>query len=77
MPRKKLIETAMPVSVINAETEKEKMARLGLPANVHYGGRAVLCQLREARCSLRLWMILLHIRNCSRQKNKIVSGRVC
>ena len=32
---KKLIETAMPVSVINREAEKEKTARGGLPSNVH------------------------------------------
>ena len=35
MPYKKLIETVMPVSVINRETEKEKTARGGLPSNVH------------------------------------------
>lgn len=32
---KKLIETVMPVSVINRESEKEKTARGGLPSNVH------------------------------------------
>ena len=32
---KKLIETVMPVSVINREAEKEKTARGGLPSNVH------------------------------------------
>lgn len=32
---KKLIETAMPVSVINREAEKEKTARGGSPSNVH------------------------------------------
>ena len=35
MARRKLIETAMPVSVINRESEKEKSARRGLPRNVH------------------------------------------
>ena len=35
MPFKKLIETEMPVSVINRETEKEKTSRGGLPSNVH------------------------------------------
>lgn len=35
MPYKKLIETAMPVSVINKESEREKTARGGLPSNVH------------------------------------------
>jgi len=35
MPYKKLIETAMPVSVINRESEREKTARNGLPSNVH------------------------------------------
>ena len=35
MPYKKLIETAMPVSVINRETEREKTTRNGIPSNVH------------------------------------------
>lgn len=35
MPYKKLIETAMPVAKINAEAEREKTARSGMPANVH------------------------------------------
>lgn len=35
MPYKKLIETAMPVSKINSETEREKTARNGMPSNVH------------------------------------------
>lgn len=35
MAYKKLIETAMPVSKINAETEREKTARNGMPSNVH------------------------------------------
>lgn len=35
MPYKKLIETAVPVSKINTETEREKTARNGMPSNVH------------------------------------------
>lgn len=35
MPYKKLIETVMPVSKINSETEREKTARNGMPSNVH------------------------------------------
>ena len=35
MPYKKLIETAIPVSKINRETEREKTARNGMPSNVH------------------------------------------
>ncbi len=35
MPYKKLIETAMPVSVINAEAEREKKARTGMPSAIH------------------------------------------
>lgn len=35
MSYKKLIETAMPVSKINAEAEREKTARNGMPSNVH------------------------------------------
>ena len=35
MPKRKLIETIMPVSVINMEAEKEKAARGGMPGNVH------------------------------------------
>ena len=35
MPNKKLIETMMPVSIINRESEREKTARKGLPNNVH------------------------------------------
>lgn len=35
MPYKKLIETAIPVSKINTETEREKTARNGMPSNVH------------------------------------------
>ena len=35
MPYKKLIETVMPVSVINKETEREKTARTGLPSSIH------------------------------------------
>lgn len=35
MPYKKLIETVMPVSVINRESEREKTARNGLPNSVH------------------------------------------
>ena len=35
MPLKKLIETIMPVTVINRESEREKTARGGLPSNVH------------------------------------------
>lgn len=32
---KKLIESVMPVSIINQESEREKVARNGLPSNVH------------------------------------------
>ena len=35
MPYKKLIESVMPVSAINSESEKEKTARSGLPSGVH------------------------------------------
>lgn len=35
MVRKKLIESVMPVSVINRESEREKVARTGLPSSVH------------------------------------------
>ena len=35
MLRKKLIEVAMPVSIINQESEREKTARVGLPSSVH------------------------------------------
>ena len=35
MPYKKLIETVIPVSKINTETEREKTARNGMPSNVH------------------------------------------
>ena len=35
MPYKKLIEVAMPVSVINRESDREKTARNGLPSSVH------------------------------------------
>ena len=35
MSRKKLIETAMPVSKINSESEREKTARNGMPSNIH------------------------------------------
>ena len=35
MPIRKLIETAIPVSVINRESEREKTARNGMPSNVH------------------------------------------
>ena len=35
MPYKKLIETAMPVSIINRETEREKTARSGTLSNIH------------------------------------------
>ena len=35
MPFKKLIEAVMPVSVINRESEREKVARTGLPSSVH------------------------------------------
>lgn len=35
MPYKKLIETNMPVSAVNRESEKEKKAHGGVPANVH------------------------------------------
>ena len=35
MPRKKLIETVLPVMAINREAEREKKARSGLPSNVH------------------------------------------
>lgn len=35
MPYKKLIEAVMPVSVINRESEREKVARTGLPSSVH------------------------------------------
>ena len=35
MPNRKLIETAMPISVINRETEREKTTRGGVPSNVH------------------------------------------
>lgn len=35
MPNKKLIETIMPVSIINRESEREKTARNGLPSSVH------------------------------------------
>ena len=35
MPYKRLIETVMPVSVINRETEREKTARTGLPSSIH------------------------------------------
>lgn len=35
MPYKKLIETAMPVSKINTEAEREKTSRNGVPSNVH------------------------------------------
>lgn len=35
MPYRKLIETVMPVSVINRESEREKAARSGMPSGVH------------------------------------------
>lgn len=35
MPKKKLIETIMPISIINRESEREKNARSGLPSSVH------------------------------------------
>lgn len=35
MIRKKLIETIMPVAIINSESEREKTTRNGLPGNVH------------------------------------------
>ena len=35
MPFKKLIETTMPVAKINAESEREKTTRKGMPSNVH------------------------------------------
>lgn len=35
MPYKKLVETEIPVSSINAEAEREKTARNGMPSNVH------------------------------------------
>ena len=35
MPYKKLIETVMPVSIINSETEREKNTRSGLPSSIH------------------------------------------
>ncbi len=35
MPYRKLIETEMPVSKINSESEREKTARNGMPSNVH------------------------------------------
>lgn len=35
MPYKKLIETALPTSVINQEAEREKTARGGMPSGVH------------------------------------------
>lgn len=35
MSKRKLIETIMPVSVINRETEREKKARNGVPSSVH------------------------------------------
>lgn len=35
MPYRKLIETEMPVSKINSESEREKTARSGMPSNVH------------------------------------------
>lgn len=35
MPAKKLIETIMPVSKINAQAEREKATRSGMPSNVH------------------------------------------
>ena len=35
MPYKKLIETAMPVSKVNSEIEREKTTRNGIPSNVH------------------------------------------
>jgi len=35
MPYKKLIETSLPVSKINSESEREKTARNGLPSSVH------------------------------------------
>lgn len=35
MPKKKLIETCMPLDAINAEAEREKTARTGMPSAVH------------------------------------------
>lgn len=35
MPRRKLIENAMPVAAINAESEREKYTRVGMPSAVH------------------------------------------
>ncbi len=35
MPKKKLIETVMPVSRINMEAEREKITRSGMPSSIH------------------------------------------
>ena len=35
MPLKKLIETSIPISIIDRESEREKTARGGMPSNVH------------------------------------------
>lgn len=35
MPKKKLIETCLPLDAINAEAEREKTARTGMPSAVH------------------------------------------
>lgn len=50
MIRKKLIESVMPVSVINRESEREKVARTGLPSSVHiWWSRRPMA---AARCTL-------------------------
>ena len=36
MPKKKLIETCMPLDVINKEAEREKNARTGIPSASAY-----------------------------------------
>ncbi len=50
MPKRKLIETVMPVAVINTEAEREKTARNGMPSAVHiwWSRRS----MAAARCTL-------------------------
>lgn len=43
-PKKKLIEVALPLEAINAESAREKSIRHGIPARSTFGGRVVRSQ---------------------------------
>lgn len=70
MKAKKLIEVALPIKEISAESVRDKTIHHGHISTLIPGGQGVLCQFVELLCSLALFQILWMTTALSRSKTQ-------